>query len=171
MRVPPQSYEELVARGVSPVIARFVTVGQHPIPNFDLFVRPIQEGWEYAIPADAVNVVGLWDENADAFARWTRGGELEFVQLYHDDSDHALIAWTEQGLLADLARRYYEFLNWHDEAGDRARYLAFCDYIGFQHAAALDAFLATGSQTEDFHVAFRSRFGRLPHQPEPGRQV
>ena len=55
-------------------------------------------------------MIGLWQENADAYARWTRAGQQEFVRLYHDEPQHTLVAWTEQGLLAELARGYFEFL-------------------------------------------------------------
>ena len=162
MRLPSLGYDALIARGVSSPVARFITAERHPIREFDIFVRPVYEGWDYNVPEDAADVVGLWDENADAFARWTRGGQQEFVHLYHDDPEYTLIAWTEQGLLAELARRYFEFLDWHAEATDRRRYLAFCEYIGFRHAAALESFLAVESHPGDFHAEFLSRFGRLP---------
>ena len=162
MRLPALGYDALIARGVSAPVARFVTAERHPIPHFDVFVRPVWAGWDYYVPADAADVVGLWDENADAYARWVRGGSQEFVHLHHDDPEHTVVAWTEQGLLAELARQYAESLDWHDEDQDRRRYEAFCEYIGFRHAAAVDSFLAAGSHAGDFHADFRLRFGRLP---------
>lgn len=161
MRLPPLGYDALIARGVSPPVARFVTAERHPIREFDIFVRPVYEGWDYNVPTDATDVIGLWDENADVFARWARDGRQEFVQLRHDDPDHTVVAWTEQGLLAELARQYFEFLDWHDVVADRRRYLAFADYTGFRHAAALESYLARDSHATDFHAEFRSLFGRV----------
>jgi hypothetical protein len=122
----------------------------------------VYEGWDYNVPADATDVIGLWDENADAYARWTRVGQQEFVHLYHDAPEHTVVAWSEQGFLADLARRYFEFLDWHDEAAARQRYVAFTEYIGFRHAAELETYMAEDSHTTDFFAEFSSLFGRLP---------
>jgi hypothetical protein len=157
----PLDYEELVRRGVSRPVARFTTAKQHPIENFDIFVRPVSETWDYNVPPDAREVVGLWDQNADAYARWVRNGATEFVLLHHDDPDYTLVAGTEQGLLAELARQYFEFLDWHDEAEAGRRFTAFTEYIGFRHGAALEQYLVADSDTADFHAEFRSLFGHL----------
>jgi hypothetical protein len=154
-------YDALLNHGVSPELARLVTSAEHPIRDASIFVRPIHEQWDYNVPADASDVVGLWDENADATVRWTRGGQTEYVHLYHDEPEHSVVAWSEQGVLAELARRYFEFLDWHDEEADRRKYEAFAQYIGFRHAAALEAYLVVDSPTTDFLGDFRSRFGRL----------
>ena len=159
MRLESLTYDAFVARGVSPAVARFITAANHPIPHFDIFVRPVYEGWDYNVPPTATDVVGLWDENADATVRWDRDGQREFVKLYHDDPAITVVAWTEQGLLADLARRYSESLDWHDEESDRRRFAEFVRYIGFRHGHDLDAYLAVESHDAD---DFRSRFGRLP---------
>jgi hypothetical protein len=162
VRLVPLDYESLLRRRVSAPVARFITAKEHPIREFDIFVRPVYEGWDYYVPPDADEVIGLWDQNADAYARWERGGQQEFVMLYHDDPQHTVVAWTEQGLLAELARQYFEFLNWHDEAADRLRYDRFAEYIAFRHSAELFAYLAVESHaTTDFHGEFRSLFGRL----------
>ncbi len=162
MRLVPLEYDALVRHSVSPPIARFVTAKHHPIREFQIFVQPVEEIWDYNVPVDASDVIGLWGDNADVCARWTRAGQHEFVNLYHDDPEHTVVAWSEQGLLADLARRYFEFLGWHDEAASRTRYEAFCEYIGFRHAAALESYMAVDSHTTDFFAEFRSLFGRLP---------
>mgnify|MGYP000095740096 CR=1 FL=1 len=161
MRLLPLDYEGFVRRGVSPPVARFITAKGHPIPHLNIFVKPISEVWEYSVPADATDVIGLWDENADVYVRWTRGGQQEFVQLYHDDPEFTVVAWTEQGLLAELARRYYEFLDWNDEVVCRKQFEAFTEYIGFRHSAALESYMAVDSDTTDFFAEFRSLFGRL----------
>jgi hypothetical protein len=109
VRLIPLDYESLIQWGISAPGARFITAKKHPIPEFDIFVRPVYEGWDYYVPPNASNVIGLWDSNADAYARWLRGGYQEFVRLYHDDPEHTVVAWTEQGLLAELTRQYFEF--------------------------------------------------------------
>ncbi len=162
MRLISLGHDQLVQRGVSASVARFLTARQHPIPEFDIFVRPVDEWWDYNIPANAADVVGLWDTNADAYARWTRAGQQEFVLLYHDGPEHTVVAWSEQGMLAELARQYFEFLDGHDEAADRRRYETFTAYIGFRHARLLESYLAVDAHVADFHEEFRSRFGRLP---------
>jgi hypothetical protein len=162
VRLVTLDYESLLQHGVSTPVARFVTATEHPIRDFDIFVRPVYEGWDYYVPPNAGRVIGLWDENADAYARWERSGQQEFVKLYHDDPEYTVVAWTEQGLLADLARKYFEFLNWHDEATDSVRYDRFAGYIGFRHSAELFKYLAAESHpTTDFLGEFRSLFGRL----------
>lgn len=162
MRLVPLDYESLLQHGVSAPVARFITVMEHSIREFDIFVRSVYEGWDYYVPPDASGVIGLWDQNADAYARWERGGLREFVKLYHDDPEHTVVAWTEQGLLAELARQYFEFLDWHDEPEDRLRYDRFTEYIGFRHSAELFTYLAVEShETTDFQEEFRSLFGRL----------
>jgi hypothetical protein len=162
VRLVPLAYESLLMAGVSAPVARFITAKEHPIREFDIFVRPVYEGWDYQVPPGAGGVIGLWEQNADAYARWERGGQQEFVELYHDDPAHAVVAWTEQGLLAELTRQYFESLDWHDEAGDRLRYDRFTEYIGFRHSAELISYLAVESHpTTEFHEEFRSLFGRL----------
>lgn len=161
MRLVPLDYGTLVRQGVSGPVARFITTKQHPIRNFDIFARPVSEIWDYNVPPDARDVIGLWDQNADAYVRWIRNGVIEFVVLHHDDPDYTLVAWTEQGLLAELTRQDFEFLDWHDETECRRWFAAFSEYIGFRHATALERYMATDSDTVDFHGEFRSLFGHL----------
>ena len=78
------------------------------------------------------------------------------------DSLQRVVAWTEQGLLAELARQYFELLSWHDAAAYRLRYNGFVDYIGFRHSAELFTYLAVESHaTTDFQGELRSLFGRF----------
>jgi hypothetical protein len=160
---------QLIRRGVSEPVARFITAGHHPIRNFDIFVRPIDPHWDYYLPPGVEEVLGLWDQNADAYARWRRGGVQEFIILHHDDPDPTLVAWTEQGLLADLVRQYHEMLDWHDEAECLQHVQAFAEYVGFRHTDRLVGYLATESETSDFIGEFRSVFGRLEWGGPDGR--
>ncbi len=102
------TYQEFVESGISPPVARFLTSSEHPIADFDILVRPVHCNWEYDVPADASNVIGLWDENSDPVVRWQRNGVIEFVWLFHDDPGIDVVATSEQGLLADLFLKYHE---------------------------------------------------------------
>jgi hypothetical protein len=161
MRLAFLEYGQLIRRGVSEPVARFITAERHPISVFDIFVRPIDSCWDYYVPPEVEDVLGLWDQNADAYARWSRGGVQEFVILHHDAPYPTLVAWTEQGLLADLVRHYHEMLDWHDEAGCLRQVQVFADYVGFRYTDTLIKYLATESETSDFLDEFRSRFGSL----------
>jgi hypothetical protein len=161
MRLASLDYGQLIQRGVSAPVARFITAERHPIRNVGIFVRPIDPHWDYYIPPGAEDVLGLWDENADAYCRWMRAGLQEFVVLHHDDPEHTLVAWTEQGLLAELVRQYHEHLDWQNEASCLEQVRAFADYVGFRHTDRLVAYLASDSDTTDFLGEFRALFGSL----------
>lgn len=161
MRLPLLDHEQLIRQGVSEPVARFITAQRHPIRHFDIFVQPINSRWDFYVPPEAEAVIGLWDLNADAYCRWQRGGAQEFVHLYHDEPDHTLVAWTEQGLLAELVRQYHEMLDWHDEAACLLAVQGCANYAGFRHTDRLIEYLATDSDITDFHEEFRSLFGRL----------
>ena len=162
MKIPWLTYEALLAVGISSSIARFVTAEQHPIPNFDIFAGKIFPGSDYHIPIDVVDVIGLWDVNCDAYVRWTRGGQHEFVFLPHDSPEFSVVAWSEQGLLVRLAESYRDFLNWHDAEEDRRRLLKFIDYIGFRYGKELDSFRFQEGTPLDYEAQFKAAFGRLP---------
>ena len=161
MQLRPLSYAQLVARGVSPSIARFAAATTHPIEFFDIFVRPIDPYWDYFVPPDASDVIALWESNSDACTRWMRQGEPEFVRLHHDDAKHTLVAWTEQGLLADLVRRYHEILDGQDEAADRELVRRFSDYVGFEHTTMLVDYMLADDESTGDREEFRQVFGRL----------
>jgi hypothetical protein len=161
MRLPRLDYGAFVGRGVSPPVARFLSAAKHPIPSLDILVRPLS-AWDYFIPPGVQDVVGLWDDNADAFVRWKRGGEIEYVLLAHDDPEPVLVAHTEQGLLADLTRRYHEMLDWSDEEAAEELVRQCAEYIGFRHVEPLLDYLAeSGDETGDFAEEFRGEFGSL----------
>jgi hypothetical protein len=163
MRLECLTYKELIREGVSEPVARFVTAEVHPIKNFDIFAGPINPGWDYAIPSAVDNVVGLWDRNANAYCRWVRHGRREFVLLYHDDPNHEVVAYSEQGLLAELVRGYHEGQNWsiEDETACEELVRSFADYVGFRYVDQLLMYMETPPRTSDFHAAFLAVFGRL----------
>jgi hypothetical protein len=161
MRLESLTFEELIREGVSEPVARFVTTEVHLIKNFDIFAAPINPGWDYAIPSGVDNVVGLWDRNADAYCRWIRHGRREFVLLYHDDPNYEVVAYSEQGLLAQLVRSYHESLNWSDESACEELVRGFADYVGFRYVNELLMYLETPQGTTDFHAAFLAVFGSL----------
>jgi hypothetical protein len=161
MRLALLGYEELIRRGFSEPVARFITAERHPVRHFDILVRPVDPGWDYYIPPGAEEVLGLWDQNADAYCRWRRRGVREFVVLHHDEPEHTLVAWTEQGLLAELVRQFHEMLDWADEAACLGQVRACADYVGFRHTDRLLDYLATDSETTDFLGEFRALFGSL----------
>lgn len=117
------SYEQLVERGVSQRFARILTDPNSYHPNLDILVG--KTDWEYGVPDDAVDVVPLWDNNADSFVRWTRSGRQEFVLLYHDTPEWSVVALSEQGIMAELWRRWCDL-----EEGDDER---FANALGFAH--------------------------------------
>lgn len=161
LHLPLLDFGQLIHHGVAESVARFVTAERHPIKNFAIFVRPINPSWDYYIPPGTKDVLGLWDENADAVCRWVRYGVQEFIVLHHDDPEHTLVAWTEQGLLAELVRNYHEHLDWHDEAHDLEQVRAFANYVGFHHTERLVNYMQTDSETTDFLTEFRNLFGSL----------
>jgi hypothetical protein len=131
MQLKILNFEEFVATELKPTTAHFLTATEYPIPHFNIFVRPVNFHRQYWVPEGVDNVIGLWDENADPFCRWIRNGTIEFVQIYHDETGFQVVANTEQGLLACLFEKYYEFLDWRaeDKAYQAAR--EFGTYIGF----------------------------------------
>src|SRR5690242_19774285 len=161
MRLARLNEKQLIRRGVAAPVARLVTAATHPVEHVTIFVQPVNPRWDFYIPSDADDVLGLWDDNADAYARWRRGGVTEYVLLYHDEPDHRLVARTEQGLLAELVRRYHDMLDWHDERASDRKVRAFADYVGFRHTDRLLDYLASDSGAGDFYEEFRSLFGNL----------
>jgi O-acetyl-ADP-ribose deacetylase (regulator of RNase III) len=115
--------EELVRRGVSERLARALTSPKDYHPDLNICVRKVN--WEYAVPADAKDIVPLWSSNADACVRWIRNGRHEYVRLYHDDADWYLMALSEQGVMARLWNTWCEF-----NEGEHQR---FAEAIGFAH--------------------------------------
>ena len=97
-------------------------------------MRPVNSRWDYYIPADASNVIGLWDVNADPVCRWQRNGVVEFVWLFHDSDDVEVVATSEQALLGKL------FLDYHEMESDPStdpdemdrKMRRFGSYIGFE---------------------------------------
>lgn len=163
MVLTPLSYDELIEKGISAPVARFITAKTHPIEDFNIFVRPLggpdrMGGWDYHVPPGVEDVVGLWEDNADAYCRWRRRGRVEFVLLFHDDPEHELLAWTEQGLLAHLVRQYLEVYD-----GPEGGELAFVRYLGFRHMDKLEAFFDKWREGSggDWEEAFRDELGRL----------
>ena len=124
MRLHSLPLDELIARGVSPSFARILCDpdSYHP----DLSIHIGSTNWDYYIPADATDIVPLWDSNADSFVRWTRAGATEYVWLFHDNPKWILIAHSEQGIMAKLWQDWAEFQDSDDECR------RFADAIGFQ---------------------------------------
>lgn len=158
MRLPRLDYAAFVARGISPSMARFLTATKHPVPSLDILVRPISSNWDYRVPPGVEDVVGLWDENSDAYVRWKRSGQTEYVLLPHDDPEPELVARTEQGLLAELTRRCHEMLDWSNEDADASLVRQCAAYIGFRHVEPLLDYMAEG---DDDDLNFRAEFGDL----------
>lgn len=157
MRLKQLTYEEFTAEGLSPTTARFLTASSHPIPNFDIFVRPVNPRWDYWSPDEVANVVGLWDENADPYCRWTRRGTIEFVHIYHDEPGFRVVAESEQGILAYLFEEYYEFVDWHNESEACQEVRKFGDYIGFKGTGELVRLLDYYARNSDREQYERSR--------------
>jgi hypothetical protein len=162
VRLPVLSKEQLISFGISERLSHLVTSHDHPIPKLDLFVEPIDPDWDHGVPSDAGDVVGLWQSNADPRVRWCRRGVVEFARLHHDDDQPLLIAWTEQGLLADLVRQYYENIDWPSDPLIPEAVKGLAGYVGFRHLAALIEFLERNRGNLRFHDDFREQFGRLP---------
>lgn len=121
------SYDELIARGVAPSFARILTEPNSYDPDLKFHIG--ETNWNYFIPEGVTDVVPLWDTNADTFARWSRDNIVEFVWLFHDDPNWALIAYSEQGIMSKLWQSWCEFQE-TDEQCHR-----FAEAIGFRYAA------------------------------------
>jgi hypothetical protein len=130
MRLAMLDHEQLIRRGVTEPVAQFITAERHPVNHFDIFVRPINPQWDYYLPPGVEDVIGLWDQNADAYTRWRRAGVQEFIVLHHDAPYYTFVAWTEQGLLAELVRQYHEMLDWHDEGDCLGKVQTFANLSG-----------------------------------------
>lgn len=163
MILTPLGYDELIEKGISASLAHFITATGHPIEDFDIFVRPLRApdefcSWDYHVPPGVEDAVGLWEYNADVYCRWRRRGRIEFVLLFHDDPEHELLAWTEQGLLAHLVRQYLEVYD-----GPKGGELAFVEYVGFRHMDKLEAFFDRWTEGcgNDKWEEFRNELGRL----------
>jgi hypothetical protein len=139
MRLKSFSEAEYLAAKVSPSIARFVTSSSHPIPNFDIFAAPVD--WDYFIPEDATDVIPLWSSNENGYIRWMRHERAEFVFVSHESPDWWILAYSEQGILAELYRRYSESHQWEDESDDQKKCDAFAAYIGFTFQKEADRLL------------------------------
>jgi hypothetical protein len=139
MRLKSYSYADYLAAKVSPSIARFITATSHPIPNFDIFAEPVD--WDYFIPEGATAVVPLWSSGEDGYCRWVRHGREEYVCLSHESPEWWLIAYSEQGILAELYRQYFELWQWDDEGEDQKKCDAFSAYIGLAHQQEADRLL------------------------------
>ena len=126
MRIHSLPLDELIARGVSPSFARILCDPDSYHPNLSIHIGTTN--WDYFIPADATDIVPLWDSNADSFVRWTRAGTIEYVWLFHDDPKWILIARSEQGVMAELWQQWAEFQESDEEC------LRFADAIGFRYA-------------------------------------
>lgn len=125
MRLESLPYDQLVANGVNPAFARILSDpdSYHP----DLSIHVGKTNWDYYIPDGVINIVPLWDSNADSFVRWNRDGNTEYVWLFHDDPNWILIARSEQGIMAKLWQEWAEFQE-SDEECQR-----FADAIGFRY--------------------------------------
>jgi hypothetical protein len=154
MHLKSFSNAEYLAAKVSPAIARFASASAHPIPNFDIFAAPVD--WDYFIPEEAVDVVPLWSSNADGYLRWIRHGRTEFVFVSHECQDWWIVAYSEQGVLADLYHRYSESFQWVDEKIDQAKCDAFAVYIGFTLQEEADRLLV------GFYDHFESWIKKVP---------
>jgi hypothetical protein len=84
------------------------------------------------------------------------------VKVYHDDPEHMLIAWTEQGLLADLVMGFIESLD-----GSGADLRACARYVGFRHLDNLLVWMHEPFWTHEscapneFNEDFLEKFGHL----------
>jgi hypothetical protein len=95
--------QELLDLGLSPQFVEFVFLDPKP-RRFRNWCEPRDSGWPCFIPETVSAVYPLWTRNADVFGVWVRKRKMEFVRLYHDDSDPVVLAKSEQGLLANLFR-------------------------------------------------------------------
>jgi hypothetical protein len=148
MRLQSLGYSQYIAAGVSPALARFASASSHPIPDFDIFVAPVD--WDYCVPEDATAIFPLWSSNADGYLRWIRHGRTEYVFVSHESSDWRVLAHSEQGILADLYRRRSESLQWDDRPEDQKKCDEFAAYIGFARQQEADHLLTNSPD------AFRS---------------
>lgn len=141
MRLRALHYDELVAQGVNPLFARILTdpASYHP----DLAFHVGKTDWDYFIPEGVTNVVPLWDSNADSFVRWNRDAVTEYVWLFHDDPNWALIAHSEQGIMSKLWESWAEFQESDDECH------RFADAIGFRYCDKGLAIWDEASETID----------------------
>ena len=146
MRLQSLSYNEYLAAGLSPALARFASTSSHPIPNFDIFAAPVD--WDYFIPEGVAAIVPLWSSNADGYFRWIRNGRTEYVFVSHESSDWWVLAHSEQGILAELYRRCSESLQWDDKHEDQKKCDIFAAYIGFTRQREADNLLSNSS--DDF---------------------
>ena len=125
MHLESLSFEELLKEGVCSKLAHILTNPASYDKDLDILIG--KTNWDYLIPEDAGNVIPLWDSNADTFARWVRAGKTEYVWLFHDDPNWALMATSEQGIKAQLWSQWCEF---HEDTKECNR---FAEAINFFH--------------------------------------
>ena len=141
MHLKSLSYADYLAANVSLPMAQFISASSHSIPNFDIFVSSVD--WNYFIPDEVTCVIPLWSSNEDGYCRWIRHQREEYVFVSHESPHWWVIAHSEQGMLADLYRRYFESWGWHDEKNDQKKCDAFARYIGFAHQQEADRLLTS----------------------------
>jgi len=139
MRLHSLTFDELKAAGVNAHLAQAIVNPNIIDPCLDIFIQDIN--WEYYISDDVESVVPLWSSNEDTYCRWRRNGETEYVLLFHDDPKFAILARTEQGLLAELYRQYWEFQDSGDDDVNDKKCRVFADAIGFEHREEADTLL------------------------------
>jgi hypothetical protein len=125
MRLHSLTFDELTAHDVSRRFAGILSDPGSYHPKLNIIVG--KTDWDYFIPENVTEVVPLWDENADSFVRWNRGGITEYVWLFHDDPNWTLIAKSEQGIMAKLWQNWIEFQDSEEECH------RFANAIGFRY--------------------------------------
>ncbi len=135
--------QDLLDLGLSPKFVEFVFLDPKP-KRLSNWCEPREFGWPCFIPEDVTAVYPLWTCNADVCAVWQREGQIEFVRLLHDDPTPALLARSEQGLLADLFLPILETA----EPLDNCRTLA--AVAGFRYLEELDQWRRKNGQASDF---------------------
>lgn len=119
------SYQELVDKGVSKPFARIISDPESYHEYLGFYVG--KTAWDYFIPEGVTDVVPLWDCNADSYVRWERDGAVEYVLLFHDDPEWALIARSEQGIIAHL------WQSWVGSCEEEEEFRKFAEALGFLH--------------------------------------
>jgi hypothetical protein len=144
--------DEFIRAGLPKTTAEFLANKTHPIPNLDILVSPVGTFFEFRPPADATDVIALWEENADPTCMWQRNGVTEFACMYHDDPGHHVVTTSLQRLLAELFMRYHELESLDSDNPDKLRDLMvrMGSYIGFRGAERLFDMLEAYEDEEPF---------------------
>jgi hypothetical protein len=153
--------EELLELGLSPKFVDFVFLDPKP-SHFRYWCEPRHSGWACFVPKDVSGVYPLWTCNADVIALWMRRGRLEFVKLYHDDPEPVHVAWTEQGMLAELFRQLLEAENWHNPEEVLTRLRQAAKTAGFRHLDELNEWHNQNAGASDFHERWGQFIESLP---------